>query len=63
MKKTFFCVCMTILDKGGTLCHIYPVEAETKPESEFKSTLRRDVYWDYFDTKEEAQTFIDEEYD
>lgn len=61
--NTYHCVCMTIYDNGGSECHISTIEAETKPESEFKSTSRRDIYKDYFDTKEEAETFINEEYD
>lgn len=61
--NTYYCVCMAILDNGGSDCHIYTVEAETKPKSEFKSTRRRDVYKDYFDTREEAEEFINEEYE
>lgn len=58
--KTFYCVATTIKDNGQCSCKIIDsIEAETKPESKYKSTSRADYYTDWFGTLEEAQKFVE----
>ena len=57
---TFYCVATTIRDNGKCSCNIIDsMEAETQPESKFKSTGRADYYTDWFGTLEEAQKFVE----
>lgn len=58
-RRQFYAVLTTITDTKSTATLMGMVRAEDKPEGEFKSTNRADYYIDYFNTKEEAQRFIE----
>lgn len=59
--KTYYCVTTSVDDKGKVLAAITSViEAESKPESSFRSLSRKDVYNDWFDDPEEAKKFVEE---
>lgn len=59
--KTYYCVTTSVDDKGKVLAAITSViEAERKPESNFQSLSRKDVYNDWFDDPEEAKKFVEE---
>ena len=59
--KTYYCVTTSVDDKGKVLVAITRVlEAESKPESSFRSLSRKDVYNDWFDDLEEAKKFVEE---
>lgn len=60
MKNTYYCVSNVITDDLKSNTHISTVEAETKPQSTFRSTNRADYYKDYFDSLAEAEQFIEE---
>lgn len=59
-KREFYAVLTTITDTKSTVTLLGKVMAEAKPENEFKSTNRADYYKDYFNTKEEAEKFMNE---
>ena len=57
--KTFYCVTSTFDNKGDGWAGITDKrEAETAPESTFKSTRRNDIYTDWFESYEEAERFV-----
>lgn len=57
----FYCVTSTFDNKGRVTASITDtVERESKPENTAKSTLRKDIYNDWFDSKEKANKFIKE---
>lgn len=59
--KTFYCVTSTFDDKGRTTASITDTaESDTKPESTTRSTSRKDIYNDWFDSEEKANEFIKE---
>lgn len=59
--KTFYCVTSSFDDYGRVTANITAtVEAESKPESTYKSTRRKDIYSDWFDTLDEANAFVEE---
>ena len=59
--KTYYCVTTSVDDKGKVLVAITSVvQAESKPESSFRSLSRKDVYNDWFDDPEEAKKFVEE---
>lgn len=59
--KTYWCVTTSINDRGRVVSHITnTVEASGKPENISKSTTRRDIYNDWFESFEEAQAFAEE---
>ena len=59
--KTYYCVTTSVDDKGKVLAAITSViEAESKPESNFRSLSRKDVYDDWFDDPKEAKKFVEE---
>ena len=55
---TFYCVTTTVYDNGRTSMHIIPQQAETKPQNSMRSTNRADYYCDWFDTLEQANSFM-----
>lgn len=59
--KTYYCVTTSFDDKGKVTAGITnQIEAEEKPESTFRETRRKDIYNDWFESMEDAQTFIEE---
>lgn len=59
--KTFYCVTSSFDDYGRVTAAITnTLEAESKPENTYKSTRRKDIYSDWFDTLEEAKAFVAE---
>lgn len=58
MKK-WYCVVSTFDDKGRVTANIVNTkEVEEKPKGSFKSTVRKDIYADWFDSEEAANKFI-----
>ena len=59
--KTYWCVTTSVDDRGRVVANITDtVEAVSKPENSSKSTKRRDIYNDWFESREEAQEFVEE---
>lgn len=59
--KIYWCVTTSVDDKGRVIANITDtVEATSKPESSSRSTTRRDIYNDWFESHEEAQAFVEE---
>ena len=59
--KVFYCVATTIFSSGNTIMNIVASQAaEERPANGCKSTNRADYYYDWFDSKEEAEIFITE---
>ena len=57
MKK-FYCVTSSVDDYGRCTAAITAeCEEDTKPESKFTSTNRKDIYSDWFDSLSEAREF------
>ena len=57
----FWCVASSFDDKGRVTAAVANViEAEKKPENSFKSTRRRDIYFDWFESQEAADEFVEE---
>lgn len=55
MKK-YYCVTSIFDDRGRTTANITEViEAEEKPENTYTNTRRKDIYNDWFETKEKAE--------
>lgn len=55
---TFYCVTTTVYDGGRATMHIIPQQAEAKPQNSMRSTNRADYYCDWFDTLEQANSFM-----
>lgn len=47
-----------VYDNGRTSMHIIPQQAEIKPQNSMRSTNRADYYCDWFDTLEQANSFM-----
>ena len=59
--KTYYCVTTSFDDHGRVTAGITnTIEAESKPESTFTSTSRKDIYTDWFDSLKEAREFVEE---
>ncbi len=59
--KTFWCVTTAVYDSGRVVANITStVEAVSKPENDFKSTRRKDIYHDWFESQEEAEALVKE---
>lgn len=59
--KTYWCVTTSVDDRGRVIANITnTVEAVCKPENSSTSTKRKDIYNDWFESFEEAQTFAEE---
>lgn len=59
--KTYYCVTTSFDDKGKVTANITNViEAEEKPENTFKSTSRKDIYNDWFESEKEAKEFVEQ---
>ena len=60
-KKTYWGVTTTVYDDGRIAANITnTVEAACKPENKFRSTLRKDIYIDWFDSHDAAVRFVEE---
>lgn len=59
--KTYWCVTTSIDNMGKVISAITnKFEAVCKPESTLKSTSKKDIYNDWFDSLEEAEKFVEE---
>lgn len=59
--KTYYCVCTSYDDQGRVVSNIVDtVEAPRRPKNVFKSTKRKDIYLDWFDTLNAAQDHVKE---
>lgn len=59
--KIFWCVTTLVDDQGTVRAAITNfVEAANKPENSSKSTSRKDIYHDWFESHEEAEEFVKE---
>lgn len=59
--KLFWCVTTSFDDRGRVTAGLTRcVEAVEKPENRSTSTRRKDIYTDWFDSREEAEKFIEE---
>lgn len=59
--KTYWCVTTSVYDDGRVVSAITnSIRAVRKPENEAKELKRKDVYHDWFDSKEEADQFVED---
>lgn len=59
--KTYYCVTSSVDDKGKVRAAITSViDAVCKPENSFKSLKRKDIYTDWFESREEAEKLVEE---
>ena len=57
---TYFCVTSAWYDDGhGTADITDVVDADEKPQDSFKSTMRKDIYLDWYESYEDAQAVIE----
>lgn len=57
--KTWYCVTTSYDDKGRVTAGIVNIrEANRKPKNSYKSTLRKDIYIDWFDGLDAAQQYV-----
>lgn len=60
-KKPYWCVVSTFDDHGNVTANITNVEMAVKrPTDTFRSTSRKDIYVNYFPSKEEAEAYVQE---
>jgi hypothetical protein len=60
-KKTWYCVTSSFDDKGRVTAAITATkEATQQPESGYKSTSRKDIYTDWYESREAAQEAVEE---
>ncbi len=58
-QKLWHAVTSAFYGNGKTIAHITGTkEAAEKPESTFKATSRKDIYIDWFESREAAEEFI-----
>ena len=55
--KTFWCVTSSFDDRGRVVSHI---TRSVEAENSFKSTARKDIYNDWFDSLEAAEAHVEE---
>ena len=61
MKKKWYCVTSSFDDRGRVTAAITAtVESDKKPDSGYKSTSQKDIYTDWFDSREAAEEFVEE---
>lgn len=60
--KTYFCVTSAFYDDGRVTAAITDSkEAEQKPENTYNGSARgRDIYSDWFESKEEAEKYVED---
>ncbi len=57
--KTYYAVTSSFDDHGRTTAALTSViEAESKPDDSFRSTARKDIYVDWYETREEAEEAV-----
>lgn len=57
--KTYYCVATNVPDRGAVTSNVIDcIEAKEKPQSTMKSTPRADYYCDWFESREDAEEFI-----
>jgi len=57
--KTYYCVTSVFYNDGRVTAAITSEQAtEDKPEDGYTSTSRRDIYTDWFDSREQAEAFV-----
>lgn len=56
--KTFFGVVSIFFDSGRVTAFIFSIKANKKPEDTMIEARICDVYYDYFETYEEAERFL-----
>lgn len=60
-KQTFYAVATTVFDDGRTIVRMAGTQVDwVRPKNKFHSTPRADRYIDWFDSKAEAEQFIEE---
>lgn len=60
-KQTFYAVATTVFDDGRTIVRMAGTHVDwVRPKNKFHSTPRADRYIDWFDSKAEAEQFIEE---
>lgn len=60
-SRTWWCVVTTVYDDGRVTAHITDSQESVKqPESHSQSTSRRDIYSDWFESREEAEKIVEE---
>lgn len=60
-RKTYWCVTTSVYDDGRAIAAITNcIRSEKKPENQFKELKHRDVYNDWFESKEEADQFVED---
>ena len=58
MRK-WYCVITTFDDRGNVTANIVDAkETERRPEGTYETTARKDIYTDWFDSKEAANEYI-----
>lgn len=59
--KTFWCVTTSVYDNGSVRAAITDcIKAVKKPENEVRELKKKDVYHDWFGSKEEADQFVED---
>lgn len=59
--KTYYCVVSSFDDKGKVRAAITNViDAFRKPENDFKRLKHKDIYYDWFESREEAEKMVEE---
>ena len=58
--KTYWCVTTSVDNRGRVVANITnTVEAVCKPENSFKSLKHKDIYTDWFESREEAEKLVE----
>ena len=59
--KIYYCVTSSVDDRGRmTAAVTESMEAEQMPKNTCTSTQRKDIYKDWFESRKEAEDFVDE---
>ena len=59
--KTYWCVTTSVYDDGRVIAAITnSIQAVRAPKNESKSLRRKDIYHDWFSSKEEAEQFVED---
>lgn len=57
----FWCVASSFDDKGRVTAAVTKViVAKKKPENSFRSTRHKDIYFEWFESREAADEFVEE---
>ena len=58
--KTYYCVCTSFDERGRVVSNIVDtIEASSRPDNTFKSTRRKDICLDWFDTLSAARAHVE----